>query len=377
MADHYQARRERLLSQLSQAGLDGLLVSNPVNVTYLTGFSGDSSYLVLAPQQALLLSDGRFTEQIEEECPGLAAHIRPPSQTLQQAAGEVLKKLGLRSLGYDGAHLTVADFQTLRELAPTVDWKEERGRVEALRMCKDDWELEQIGQAIAIAEKAFAMFRVLLRGQDSEKELADSMEMYVRRAGGTCSSFPPIIAAGARAALPHAVPTARRLAADSLLLVDWGAAGRFYKSDLTRVLFRRTTSTLYAPRGTATEQTDWRPVYAVVLKAQTQALAALRPGARAGDVDAAARAVISEAGYGDYFLHSVGHGIGLQVHEGPGLRPGAETRLEPGMVVTIEPGIYLPGRGGIRIEDDAVITPDGCQVLTHVPRDWEAQLVEY
>jgi Xaa-Pro aminopeptidase len=362
----FLGRRQRLWTTAERDGLDGLLITNPVNVSYLTGFSGDSSFLALTRDRAILLSDGRFTEQIAEECPGLEAHIRPPTQLMPQMTADVLEKLGVRAVGFESAYLTVADFQTLVDNAKTIAWAPVPDRVEVLRQCKDADEIAAIRQAIGIAERAFAMFRAMLRIEDCEKDLADAMEMYVRRAGGKASSFPAIIASGARAALPHAPPTARRVAEDRLLLVDWGASGNFYKSDLTRVLWRRHNGSSEPDM----EERKLAQVYAVVLEAQRRAIAAVRPGARACDVDAAARSCIADADYGSYFTHGLGHGLGLQVHEGPALRPTSKTVLQPGMVVTIEPGIYLPGWGGVRIEDDVLVTPDGAEVLTSCPRDF-------
>lgn len=376
MADHYHLRREKILHQLRQDNLDGLLVSNPINVSYLTGFSGDSSFLLLSQKRALLISDGRFTTQIQEECPGLDFQIRPPAQTIQNATGEILKKLQLSALACDNSHLTLADFQTLKD-ATSVNWKPESGRVEKLRMIKDDWELQQIKAAIAVAEKAFGVFRALLRSGDTEKELADALEMYIRRAGGKCSSFPSIVAAGERAALPHANPTSKRVDEENLLLIDWGASGTFYKSDLTRVLFSRRKSTSFSSKGESNSEPKWQQIYNLVLQAQKKAIETLRPGAKTGAVDDAARTVISEAGYGDFFNHSIGHGLGMQVHEGPIMRPGSEIVLEVGMIVTVEPGIYLPGQGGVRIEDDVLVTEGGCEVLTSLPKDFDNQWVEY
>ena len=350
-------RRQRLARQLKKEGVEAFLVSNPVNVTYLTGFSGEASFLVLGRRRTLLVSDGRFTEQIAEECPGLDVHIRPPAQTVHQAAAEVLKRLRVSAVGFESAHLTVAELETLSELTPAVNWKPGRDRVELLRAIKDPSEVAQIREAIGIAERAYTMFCAMLRPEDREKDLADSLEYYIRRAGGRCASFPSIIAVGERAALPHAPPTAKTVAEAGLLLVDWGASGRFYKSDLTRVLATRKIS----PK--------LEKVYAVVLRAQEKAIRAVRPGAVAQDVDAEARTVIAEEGFGQFFGHGLGHGIGLQVHEAPGLRQKAETVLEAGMVVTVEPGIYLPGWGGVRIEDDVLVTPDGYDVLTHVAKD--------
>ena len=229
--------------------------------------------------------------------------------------------------------------------------------MESLRVRKDASEIAQIREAIGIAERAFGMFCAMLRPEDCEKESCDNLEMYIRRAGGQCASFPSIVAVGERAALPHAPPTQRCVSEAGLLLVDWGASGAFYKSDLTRVLATRRIS----PK--------LEKVYAVVLKAQEHALRAIRPGVKASDIDAEARSVIARAGFGQFFGHGLGHGIGLQVHEAPMLRQNSAAVLEEGMVVTVEPGIYLPGWGGVRIEDDVLVTPDGCEVLTHVPKD--------
>jgi Xaa-Pro aminopeptidase len=366
------SRRDRLARTLADESLDLLLISNPVNVTYLTGFSGESSYLLLARDRAVLVSDGRFTEQLAQECPGLELYIRPPAQTLAEAAAAVINQLGPRGVGFENAHLTVADHEQVRELTRTVDWKGARDRVERLRVTKDAGEVAEIRAAVRIAERAFAMFRALLEPEDTEKELSDALEGYVRRAGGRCTSFPSIVAVGARAALPHAPPTATRVAEAGLVLVDWGASGPFYKSDLTRVLVPRTTKAPSAPG----VEPKLAAVYAVVLEAQRRALEAVRPGTRAAAVDAAARGVIAEAGYGEAFTHSVGHGLGLQVHEAPLLRPGSEFVLQPGMVMTVEPGIYLSGWGGVRIEDDVLVTEDGCEVLTSVPKDLASMVHE-
>jgi Xaa-Pro aminopeptidase len=354
--DYPLQRRQQLARTLAAEGIDTLLVSNPLNVSYLTGFSGEASHLILLRDRAVLVSDARFTGQLAEECPGLETMIRPPAQPLHAAVADALAKLGVRSVGFESSHLTVADWETLRDAAKTIDWKPSRDRVEKLRVIKDASEVAEIRQAIDFAERAFSVFRTLLRPTDREKDLADLMEATIRRLGGQGCSFPSIIAVGDRAALPHAPPTERAVEEGDLLLVDWGASGRFYKSDLTRTFATRTIS----PKLEA--------VYAVVAKAQQRAIARIRPGVKGADVDTEARTVIAEAGFGD-LSHGLGHGIGLQVHEAPALRPNSEAVLQPGMVTTVEPGIYLPGWGGVRIEDDVLVTPDGCEVLTHVGRD--------
>ena len=355
-------RRERLARCLDAEQIDAVLVSHPVNVTYLTGFTGDSSFLVLTRGQTILVSDGRYAEQIAEECPGLETYIRPPGQPPLAAAAQTIERLGSRAVGFESGHVTVAEFERLHDLLKAVDLKPGPDRVEKMRAVKDASELAQIREAIVMAEKAFAMFRSMLRPSDPEKELHDAMERYIRRAGGKCSAFPPIVAVGPRSALPHAPPTAHTVAEGVVVLVDWGASGPLYKCDLTRVLLARKDSPDLMAR--------IERVYQVVRTAQETAIRAIRPGVAAKDVDAAARTVIAEAGFGPFFSHGLGHGIGLVVHEAPSLKASSPDVLEPGMVVTVEPGIYLTGEFGIRLEDDVLVTPDGCEVLTHVPKDW-------
>ncbi|MGF1582059.1 MAG: M24 family metallopeptidase [Gemmataceae bacterium] len=374
MSEPYVSRRERLIQQLEEIQLGGLLVSKEVNVTYLTGFSGDSSYLIVTPQKTVMVSDGRYTTQIAQECPELEVNIRPPSQNIQMATAEVFQKLGISSCGFDGHHLTVSHFQMLKDNTPSVGWKDDSHRIEQLRMIKDETEIAETRDAIAIAQTAFDVFKSNLQADSTEKQLADAMEMYIRQAGGKCTSFPPIIASGERAALPHAVPTEARLGDDSFVLVDWGASNQAgYKSDLTRVLIRNTKAT----SSSTTSVPELPKVYELVKEAQARAIAMLRPGVVAGDVDAAARRVFEEGGYADYFVHSLGHGVGLEIHEGPGLRPNSDTILRPGMVVTIEPGLYIAGKLGVRIEDDVLITEDGCEVLTNVAKEWDDQFIDY
>ena len=186
----------------------------------------------------------------------------------------------------------------------------------------------------------------------------------VRRAGADKTSFPTIVAVGDRSALPHAPPTSKRVSESSFVLLDWGASGQLYKSDLTRMLVPRTNSAFPNEHGDA----KLEAVHGLVLKAQQQALSMIRPGVKGHDVDLAVRTIFAEAGYGERFGHGLGHGIGLQVHEAPSLRPNSAVILQPGMVVTVEPGLYLPGWGGVRLEDDVLVTPDGCEILTKLPK---------
>lgn len=347
-----------------------MLVTHPVNVSYLTGFSGEASPLIVSTNKTILVSDGRFPTQIAEECPDLETHIRPQTHTIQEATAQTLDRLGLCKVACEGSHLTLADFDTFCEKAPSIDWQKSPDRVERLRMTKDDSEIAQIKDAVHMAERAFAMFRAMLEPEATEKELTDAMEQYVRRAGGKSTAFPTIVAVGPRGALPHAPPTEMRIREASSVLVDWGANGPFYKSDLTRVLFTH--------GGDATTiDVKLRQMHAAVRRAQDAAITMMRPGVEAQEVDTAARKSLEADGMLQYFTHGLGHGIGIQIHEAPFLRPGNKIRLAAGMIITIEPGVYIPGFAGIRIEDDVLVTPDGPVVLTSVPREVEECVVKF
>lgn len=357
----YTARADRVARSLARKSLDALLVSDPANVHYLTGFRGEDSWLLVTRRKAILLTDARFETQLADECPGLEVAIRRPGtgQTIVSMTADIAKKSGCRSIGLEGRSLPLADAEGLREAAKSAEWTASSGIVEEFRSIKDRQEIETMRQAVRIAEKSFAILRATLRGEQTEKELADGLEASVRALGGEQSAFGPICAVGPRAALPHALPTAARVEESPILLVDWGARFDLYNSDLTRVLV------------TGKPTAKLARVYGVVLEAQKAAIQAIGPGVRTGDVDRIARQVIEDAGYGRYFGHSLGHGLGLQVHEAPGLRPGSDVLLRPGMVVTVEPGIYLPDWGGVRIEDDVVVTKSGYELLSSVGKEFE------
>ncbi|MFI5459862.1 MAG: M24 family metallopeptidase [Isosphaerales bacterium] len=363
--DRFLARREKVRETLKADEIEALLVSAPTNVSYLTGFTGDSSVLVVGRERDLIISDGRFTTQLDQECPGLEASIRMPGQELHAAIAQVVEALGWRRVGLEAASWTVADFEAVRAALPAVVLVCTLGRVESLRQIKDEDEIAAIRESVRCAERAFSMLRAGLREGESEKDVADALEAYLRRCGATGASFPPIVAVGVRSALPHARPTTEtRIGQDDFVLIDWGATGRPYKSDLTRVLV------------TGKVTPKFEAIYRTVLSAQERGIAAIRPGVKAHDVDAEARSVIEEAGFGRFFYHGLGHGLGMDIHEAPRIRKESNVLLEPGMVITVEPGIYLPGWGGIRIEDDVLVTPGGSEVLSHIPKSLESVRVE-
>ena len=364
MAPPYARRRDDLSRAVRDAGLDALLVAKACNVSYLTGFTGDSSFALVTPSRVVLVSDDRFRIQIGEECPDLEAHIRGHDRNTYQAVGDVVTRLSLRNVGVEASGVTLEAFEKLRGECQSATLGGSTGLVEKLREVKDESELAAIRDAIRVAEQGFAALQATLRPTDTEKDIADLLDMYVRRAGGDGMAFPTIVGVGERSALPHANLSGRRVESSPFFLVDWGARKGLYHSDLTRVRS--------APSRQWSRDVESRleRVYTVVLEAQARAIAALRPGADVKVVDAAARGYVAECGFGEYFNHGLGHGIGLEVHEAPAIRSNSDDVLRAGMVVTVEPGVYLPGFGGVRIEDDVLITPDGPEVLTSVPKDW-------
>lgn len=362
--DRPAERRQKLLHMLKNQPIEALLVSDETNVSYLTGFTGDSSYLLIGKQHCILISDGRYTTQIADECPGMEVHIRPQTDTIVVASGKVVKKARLQKLGVEGDHLSVAQFEKLKEELKGLEVCSLSGMVEELRQVKDADEVGEIRLAIRQAEKGFEVLRARLQGEMTEREAAHVLEQAMREFGAIGASFPPIIAAGPRAALPHARPTKGAISAADFVLIDWGAtAASGYKSDLTRILV------------TGKISPKLEKVYRVVLKAQHAAIKSIRAGARCCDIDAVARRVIDDAGFGKQFSHGLGHGIGLNIHEAPRFSKASTTELKSGMVVTVEPGIYLEGWGGVRIEDDCLVTRSGCEVLTNVPRDFAQVIV--
>lgn len=362
--DYLAARQKKLISQLKRIGAEALLVTSETNVTYLTGFSGDSSYLLIGKSQTVLISDGRYTTQLEEECPGLDVYIRKATESMTTALEKVLKKSHLPKLGFESHVVTCDLLDALSGLTPAVQWIPVSGLVEELRMIKDVSEIQEIREAVSQAQRGYEVFRAMLTDEMTELQGAHELEHAMRRFGARQAAFDPIVAVGERAALPHAIPTQKQMGEAPFLLVDWGAMTQNgYRSDLTRMIVRGRASAKF------------EKVYQTVLKAQLAAIKAIRPGVSCQEVDQTARTIIQKAGFGKQFTHSLGHGIGLDIHEGPRLGGNITTELKPGMIVTVEPGIYLPGWGGVRIEDDVLVTRTGHEVLTSVPKDFESTIL--
>ncbi len=355
----FTVRRRKLRTLVRQAPADALLVTNFKNVTYLTGFTGDDSYLLATLDDEQLVTDMRYSTQLAEECPGLALEIRPPGLSMLKAVTKVVKRAKIERLGIEGASATVSFQLSLAKALPNVEIVVTENLVERLRIVKDRDEIEATRLACQQARRAFDVVRASLTPNMTELDVAAELEYQARRFGAKALSFPPIVAVGARAALPHATPTLRRLGESDFALVDWGANSGLYMSDLTRIVV------------TGRISPKLRKIYAVVLKAQLAAIDAIRPGRTGEQVDRVARRIITRAGYGKAFGHGLGHGTGLEIHEAPRLAVGQKTKLRPGMIVTVEPGVYVPGWGGVRIEDDVLVTRTGREVLSDVPKQLE------
>ncbi len=364
MNDFCQARIEKLQSRLCKETLPELIITDPTNVSYLTGFTGDSSYLLAMPNRMLMLSDTRFTVQLQEECPGLESRIRGASQTTLELALECIQSMKLPSLGIEAASMTRAFCDQLEKGLGMTSLVSTTGWIEELRSIKDSDELQKIRRSIAVSERTFEVIRAQLRGDMTEREIAFDLEHQMRKFGADRCSFSPIVGVGARAALPHARLTYQKISQADFVLIDWGAMVDGYASDLTRTLV------------TGRPSARMEEIYRIVLKAQQAAIDLIRPGAVLKEIDRAARKTIDDSGYGEFFGHGLGHGFGMQVHEVPFMKPTSEGTLRPGMVITVEPGIYLPGEAGVRIEDDVLVTADGYECLSQLPRDFDSQFVQ-
>ncbi|MGB3302247.1 M24 family metallopeptidase [Gordonia sp. (in: high G+C Gram-positive bacteria)] len=360
-------RRAHLADRLSDAdgpsSVDAILVSNLVNVRYLTGFTGSNAAVIVwsgsAPAPAgRICTDGRYVSQVAAQVPDLEAEIARncPEALLKWA---VSVKPHAR-IGVEGNAMTIAEFADLEELARELGAQLvlRRGTVEELREVKDADEVEFITSACAIGDQALASLidRGIIAPGRTEREVARHLEWEMYALGADAIAFETIVAAGANSAIPHHRPTDAVLAVGDLVKMDFGAVRHGYHSDMTRTFVLG-------------EPDDWqREIYRVVQAAQQVGRDALVPGAKLSDIDGAARRVIADAGYGEYYVHGLGHGVGLQIHEGPGIGAAAGGTLRDGATVTVEPGIYLPGRGGVRIEDTLVVSDSGPRLLTTTPR---------
>lgn len=363
MEEHFEKRIGQLRKSLenrtpddkAESSISNLLVTSLPNIRYLTGFTGSSAALLVSPKECVIISDGRYTQQLTIQCPGLDAVIRPMGGTMTKSITETMKGQFAGDFLFEQS---TASYNQWQELNKAFDGKliGSSNIVEDLRAIKDDVEIELIRKSVAINQTVFQEVCQSIDGSTSERDVAAEIEYRGRKHGADGCSFEPIVAVGANSALAHYRPGNVKLNQSPFTLIDWGLNYQGYASDLTRNLI------------TGPVPDQYQEIYNVTLAAQQAAIEAIKPGMEIRDLDKIARDVISDAGYGPQFSHSLGHGIGLEIHEGPGISGRSTGVLKEGMVITIEPGIYIAGMGGVRIEDDVLVTASGCEVISNLPK---------
>jgi len=356
----YAARQKKLAAALPSAGVDTLLVTHLPNVRYLCGFSGTAGVLLVAGSgrnaKCTFYTDGRYTQQAADEVQNAKIVITKKAAFTDACAA--VARTSIKVLGFEADHLSYAAHRQLAGiLRGKVRLKAVAGRVEELRLCKDAEEIGQIRASALVAASLFQAALGAIRAGVSENLVAGEMELQARRAGAEKMSFDTIVAAGPRSALPHGRASSQPVPGNGFIILDWGVILAGYCSDMTRTVHVGPVS---AAR---------RRMYEAVRAAQLASIESVRPGVTAGEVDRVGRDLLKKAGYGAYFTHSTGHGVGLEVHEAPRLAKDQSLKLAPGMVVTIEPGIYIPDEGGVRIEDMVLVTESGREVLTPTTKD--------
>ncbi len=355
MSDRLEALRDKLKQEA--ANYDGLFISKPENRAYLTGFTGSFGYLLVTPDEAILFTDGRYTEQAASQAPGWKiVLVKRPFEDYMLPE---IKRSGVGKLGFEAEHLNFNEYHYWSDKLQ-VEFVPTSGVVGRLRQRKDKAEVEAIQLAIDVSEKAFDHMLGLLHVGMSERDAAVELEFAMRRFGADAIAFDTITASGARGALPHGRASEKLIEAGDFVTFDFGARLNGYNADITRTVFV----------GGGKKPTDRQLlIYNLVLESQLAGIEAVKPGASCKGVDDASRAVFEKAGMLEYYLHSTGHSLGREVHEAPFMTPTDTSLLEPGMVLTVEPGLYISEWGGVRIEDDLVVSETGAAILPHLPKE--------
>lgn len=349
-----QRRLKKYRSLLSEKGRKAALIMRPENIMYLSGFTGSSGYLFISMEQALLFTDSRYTQQANEQAPYFT--IIEHAIKWEDKLAEFIQESGVGEVVFEKDFLTYAQYKNLLEKLAIVKWIPEEGLVEKLRIIKDEQELNLLRQAVTQADQGYNYILDLIKPGRTEVQIGLELEFYLRRIGAEKTAFDFIIASGPRSSLPHGLASDKLIQVGEQVKMDFGAVFRGYHSDITRTVF------------VGEANAKFKEIYHIVLEAQERAIAAIEPGKTGKDIDGVARDFITAKGYGESFGHGLGHGVGLMIHEGPRLSTAADEVLEPGMVVTVEPGIYLPGWGGVRIEDMVLVTASGSEILTKAPK---------
>jgi Xaa-Pro aminopeptidase len=344
-------RLKRLFASFEKAGIDALLVSSWPNVTYLSGFKGTESWVLVSPKARYFITDSRYAEEARKEAPGFEVVLRDKRSVLE-IIRDLAGKIGSRRLGFESSVVTHSFFAGLERHLGSDRLRATHDLVEALRLVKDTAEIASLRKSARIAVRGFHYVREIARPGMTEREIQGRLEYFTKSIGAEKPAFDIIIAAGARASMPHAIAGTVKVKNNDMFLVDMGVVADGYHSDLTRPVFLGKMSALQ------------KKIRQIVWEAQRAGIRKAGPGVPASEVDRACRDFIEKRGYGSRFGHGTGHGVGLEIHEAPSVSSRSRTILEPGMVITVEPGIYLPGRVGMRIEDMVLITKKGNEVLT-------------
>ncbi|EOA3420663.1 M24 family metallopeptidase [Enterococcus hirae] len=347
-------RVEKLRKKMQEENLDSFLITSPYNLRYLTNFTGTTGLAVITLEKAFFITDFRYTEQAAAQAQGFEI-IKNVGSIFEEVA-DLVQKEGLRELGFEETTVSFLEYSVLEEIidAQLIPIS---GMIEELREIKDEEEIAIIEKACSIADLAYDHILKMIQPGMTEIEVANQLDFYMRSLGASGVSFETIVASGLRSAMPHGVASKKIIEQGDLITIDFGCYYEGYVSDMTRTF----------AIGDPGEQL--KEIYQIVLEAQLAVLEVAKPGVTGKQLDAVARDYITKHGYGEAFGHSTGHGIGLEIHEGPNVSVRAEKQFVPGNIITDEPGIYLPGIGGVRIEDDLLITSDGNRVLTHSPKE--------
>src|SRR5690625_957649 len=340
---------DKVRSALETNKLDAILIASPINRRYVTGFTGTAGAVIISKNDARFITDFRYTEQAAEEATGF--QIVEHKQLIELEIKEQLKEMNVKRLGFEKDHVSYSQYENYKkvleaELVPI------SGIMEELRLIKSKDELELMKKAAEIADDAFEHIQSFIKPGVKEIDISNELEFFMRKQGAASSSFDIIVASGFRAALPHGVATEKEIESGELVTMDYGALYQGYCSDITRTV------------AVGEINDELKNIYDIVLEAQIRGVEGIHPGISGKEADALTRDYIKEKGYGDYFCHSTGHGLGMEVHEGPSLSFRSDKKLKTGMVVTVEPGIYVPQVGGCRIEDDVIVTEAGNERLT-------------
>ncbi|MBO0995268.1 M24 family metallopeptidase [Bacillus sp. SD088] len=348
------SKLDKIRSSFQSLGIDGMFVTSPYNVRYMTNFTGTAGLALISQDRAIFITDFRYAEQAQNQAQEYEISIH--SGPIMDEVAAKVKELGITKLGFEQDYMSYSTW-TQYDQAVSAEFVPVSNLMENMRLIKTNDEIAKIKEAADIADAAFKHILDFIKPGKTELEVSNELEFFMRKCGATSSSFDIIVASGKRSSMPHGVASDKEIEKGDFVTMDYGALHKGYVSDITR------TISVGEPAATLKE------IYDVTLEAQLRAMEQIKPGMTGIEADAIARDYITEKGYGDYFGHSLGHGIGLEVHEGPGLSKRSKITLQPGMVVTVEPGIYLPDVGGVRIEDDTLITEKGNEALTHSTKD--------